>query len=737
MKTISERADVIVVGAGLAGLCAAMTAARNGATVKLIETRNELGGRIGSGVRFPFDQAGGENFIYRRESGILDELFFRVLLENREGNYAGQNRALLNWVSEQDRLEVFLGSQVFEVSLGKGKSRIESVLAISESLRCRILFRGQYFVDCTGNGALAQMAKVLGESGIDLTEYSEDGSPHPIEPRFATSMRIAESNGNIPFECPPWVRLKWEDNQLSAKLDLLESLDRGLLGDHNVEWVNQTSSEISPSSGEIVWAAWDFLKNRSPLAERAARLVVEDFSAIPLRVDGFRAQGDFVLNPHDMESGVTFPDSVALGRSPLDLEGAMLCSMRGKVALPHPFEIPLRCLYSKSVKNLFFAGGHASCSSRASASLRHPPTSAQLGEAVGVASVLCMRLKRLPRTLSKSGYVDELRRLLHRSNHAFSKVHQDDPDDLIREAKASASSSLNVFTPKGPGEPLLPSPSRGVIQFPVTKRKLEGIRLFLEVRKDCRVQFGLFEASSHFTISPGLCLDRVELELTKGRAGWVEIPFTVEIGSPGWHFLEFSWGDSVILHQQDAAPVGIILHRKSKSLASGIKNPYSEFSPQTSQVPGPSSAPMIETVPEQSVYGPENLTNGRTRPDRLPQLWISEPTDFHYPEFLEFHWDNPRDISSIDLIFDSSSEFIIPQRPRKFSVACVTSVVRHYKIFFMDEVGHWRELLEVSDNTLPFRTHEFPTVSTKAIEIEILSTHGLDRVQIYQVRAYP
>ena len=99
MKTISERADVIVVGAGLAGLCAAMTAARNGATVKLIETRNELGGRIGSGVRFPFDQAGGENFIYRRESGILDELFFRVLLENREGNYAGQNRALLNWVS--------------------------------------------------------------------------------------------------------------------------------------------------------------------------------------------------------------------------------------------------------------------------------------------------------------------------------------------------------------------------------------------------------------------------------------------------------------------------------------------------------------------------------------------------------------------------------------------------------------------------------------------------------------
>jgi hypothetical protein len=55
----------------------------------------------------------------------------------------------------------------------------------------------------------------------------------------------------------------------------------------------------------------------------------------------------------------------------------------------------------------------------------------------------------------------------------------------------------------------------------------------------------------------------------------------------------------------------------------------------------------------------------------------------------------------------------------------------------MDEVGHWKELLEVQGNTLSFRTHEFPTVSTRALEIEIISTNGLDRAQVYQVRAYP
>jgi len=737
VKTISERADIIVVGGGLAGLCAAVTAARNGSTVKLIETRNFLGGRIGEEVRFPFDQPGGSNFIYRRESGILDELYLRVLFENREGNYAGQNRALMNWVSEQERLDIFMGAQVFEATLGSGASRIESVLAVSERLGCRILFRGHYFIDCTGNGNLAQIAKASGESGIDLTEYSQDGRPQSIETRFATSMRIGESDRDVSFECPSWVRLKWEDNHLSAKLDLLESLERNLLGDHNLEWVNCFASEVNPSSSEIVWAAWDFLKNRSPMMERASKLVVEGFSAIPLRQDGFRAVGDFVLNPDDMESGKTYPDSVAVGRSPLDLENAMLCSMRGKVALPHPFEIPLRCLYSKSIKNLLFAGGHASCTSRASASLRHPPTSAQLGEAVGIASALCIRLKRLPRTLSKSGYIDELRRRLYRSNHAVSTSLPDDSDDLLCDAKVTASSVLKVFSPNDQRKPMLSPPVRGMVQFPVVSSELKAVRLFLEVSENCLGQFGLFESSSHLTISPGRCLDRVEVMLKKGQAGWVEIPFTVGIESSGWHFLEFSWGQSVVPYEQEDSPVGVLLHHAEKPTAALVKNPYSAFSPVTSLVPAPSSAPMLETVPQQHVYGPENLTNGRTRPDRLPQLWISEPTDFRYPEFLEFHWEQSRDVSSIDLVFDSSSEFIVPARPTKFSFACVTSIVSHYKIFFMDEVGHWKELLEVQGNTLSFRTHEFPTVSTRALEIEIISTNGLDRAQVYQVRAYP
>ena len=192
MKTISERADVIVVGAGLSGLCAAVSAARSGSTVKLIEARHFLGGRIGGEVRFPLDHHGGSNFVYQREGGILDELLLNLLAENLEGNYAGQNRAIMNWVSRQDRLEVFPGTQMFEVSLDESGLKIQSISTISEKRGNRLLFKGNYFIDCTGTGVLARMAKAPGEEGTDLNEYSDGGGSKPIETRFATCMRIAE-----------------------------------------------------------------------------------------------------------------------------------------------------------------------------------------------------------------------------------------------------------------------------------------------------------------------------------------------------------------------------------------------------------------------------------------------------------------------------------------------------------------------------------------------------------------
>ena len=124
------------------------------------------------------------------------------------------------------------------------------------------------------------------------------------------------------------------------------------------------------------------------------------------------------------------------------------------------------------------------------------------------------------------------------------------------------------------------------------------------------MQCGLFSASLTTATAPGPCLNRVEVELRKGGAEWIEIPLSVTIENPGWHFLEFSCTGSLCIFEQENAPVGLLFHQAKKLTKAGISNPYSEFSPKTSLEPAPSSAPLIEVFPKQKAYLPENLTNG-------------------------------------------------------------------------------------------------------------------------------
>ena len=147
MKTLSERSDIVVFGSGLAGICAAVSAAREGAVVRLVDERACIGGRIGNEIRFPLDFKGTTNFAYQRETGILDEILFHLSKHNKEGNYCGLERSLNTWIREQKRLEIFLETQLFDVRKNKAGDKIESVVTISNKYDERILFRSPYYID--------------------------------------------------------------------------------------------------------------------------------------------------------------------------------------------------------------------------------------------------------------------------------------------------------------------------------------------------------------------------------------------------------------------------------------------------------------------------------------------------------------------------------------------------------------------------------------------------------------
>ena len=61
-------------------------------------------------------------------------------------------------------------------------------------------------------------------------------------------MRVGKSNRKVPYSCPDWIRIKWEDNSLAARLEWIKSLNDSLLGDHLLEW--SAPAAESPKEGE-------------------------------------------------------------------------------------------------------------------------------------------------------------------------------------------------------------------------------------------------------------------------------------------------------------------------------------------------------------------------------------------------------------------------------------------------------------------------------------------------------
>ena len=737
MKTFSERCDITVIGAGLAGISAAVSAAREGATVRLVEARSCIGGRIGSEIRFPLNDINSSNYAYIRETGILDEILFHVSRNNTEGNYCGQNRALTNWIHFEKRLKLFLETQLIDVKKNSARDKIDSVSTISNKNRGRVLFRSKYYIDCSGTGILSQLADAPGETGLEQSEFSKStASGTRLIQRAATTMEVGLHEYPVPFYCPEWVSLKWEDNHPSAKIDLLESLTKGIEGIHNVEWLGDSKNTYNLNSSELIWSAWDYLKNRSPIVDKAKKMVVNNFSPIIRNSDGFRGFGEYILKTDDLESGNEFYDSVAMGRSPLDASDSLICSSRGKIALPHPFDIPLRCLVSKKIKNLFFAGENASATSRVSASLRHPPTASQMGESVGVCAAVCVNNKRLPRTILKPGNVEVVRKKLARLNHTCGRSPVEDLDNLIASSNVVSSSNLNTFITGTIDDLIEESPKSGLVQFPVSSDVIDEIQIFVGAVEESCFTFRLLEGASNGSTIAGSCLESGTVSVPEGKPCWRRIAINAKVQKKGWHFLEITNTGGVFFYFRKYSPVGLLFHDSLRENKSGLINPYSQYAPRSSDNFDFPNSVAIEVFPKQLVYEAENVKNGKARPGHMPNLWISEETDFRFPEFLEFHWDEAVDLSSIEIVWDSNLEFLFPSRPTTQSNIKISSLVTDYKIYFMNDVGHWEELIEVKGNQSGYSIHEFESINTRGIEIEILATGGLPRVQVYEVRAY-
>ncbi|MGH2558442.1 MAG: FAD-dependent oxidoreductase, partial [Thermomicrobiales bacterium] len=181
MRNEEVRSDVTVIGGGLAGVCAAVAAARLGRSVALVQNRPVLGGNSSSEVRVWVSGASATGtHRYARENGIIGELFLENQYRNPEGNPYLWDLVVLELVQAESNIRLFLNTDVHVVEADgpADDRRVRAVVGWMMGSERSIRFASPLFLDCTGDGLIGHLAGAryrLGREGRE--EYGEPWAP--------------------------------------------------------------------------------------------------------------------------------------------------------------------------------------------------------------------------------------------------------------------------------------------------------------------------------------------------------------------------------------------------------------------------------------------------------------------------------------------------------------------------------------------------------------------------------
>ncbi len=440
-------ADVVVAGGGMAGVCAALAAARHGASVVLIQDRPVLGGNASSEVRMHIVGADGGGLSGQtdtRETGIIEELRLTEAVSNPQRSASMLDLVLYDAVRREPNITLLLDTHCVGVQMASPQ-HITAALASRHGTEDLFTIQGKVFLDCTGDGRLGVEAGADFRMGREAqSEYSESLAPPQADNKVLGSTLLfitRQHDRPMPFQPPPWIR-RFPNCQ-----DLPHRSHGGWeYGYWWVEWGGEldTIKDNERIRQELMAAAlgvWDHIKNSGhhPKSENWA---LEWLGFLPGKRESRRFLGDYVLREQDCKAGERFEDGVAFGGWPIDLhppEG-IYSPERPAIQIRIPlYNIPYRCLYSRNVANLMFAGRNISASHVAFGSTRVMATCAVMGQAVGTAAAMCAHRGCLPRELGRDA-IGDLQQLLLKDDAYILGISNRDPLDLARKARVRASS---------------------------------------------------------------------------------------------------------------------------------------------------------------------------------------------------------------------------------------------------------------------------------------------------------
>jgi len=410
--------DLVVVGGGIAGSTTAISAARLGLRVALIQDRPVLGGNSSSEIRV--SPVGDVNLPPYPALGVVVAELDSAHRGFGKPAATYDDAKKLRVVRAEKNIGLFMNTHAFAVE--KQGSKITAIIARDVMSSRELRFRAPLFVDCTGDGDIGFLAGADYRYGRESQAETGEPSAQVTTDRHTsgtTIMWYSEDTGNaVAFPETPWA-LQFNE----------ETVQKATSG--GVHWEAGCSRDqitdaelIRDSLLRAIYGNWSFQKNLSVNKVKYQNLrLVGWVGFVAGKRESRRLMGDIVLKEQDIVEGRTFPDACVTATWCMDLhvpdpknlaqfQDDSFRTVAVYIKKP-PYAIPYRCFYSRNIENLFMAGRDISVTHVALGSVRVQRTTGMMGEVVGMAAAIAHRHNTSPRGVYQD-HLPELKEALTR-----------------------------------------------------------------------------------------------------------------------------------------------------------------------------------------------------------------------------------------------------------------------------------------------------------------------------------
>jgi len=695
---IEKKFDLVVVGGGMTGVCCAITAARQGIKVALIQDRPVLGGNASSEVRLWVLGATshmGNNNRWSREGGVIDEILVENTFRNKEGNPVLFDMVLVDKVLAEKNIELFLNTVVFDIEKSSDNV-ISTVTAFNPQNQIEYNFAAKLFADCSGDGIVSYLSGASFRIGAEDKEenlelFAPDKNEYGELLGHSIFFYMKDTGKAVKYVAPDFA-LKDVEATISKvmKPEYFSSNQHGckywwLEYGGRIDTIHDTEA-IKFELWKVVYGIWDYIKNSGKYPE-ATNYTLEWVGVIPGKRESRRFKGHYMLTQQDVIEQHNYYDSVAYGGWSIDLHPADgVYSDKNGCNQWHSkgiYPIPYRCFVSYDIENLFIGGRLISASHVAFGSSRVMGTSAHGGQAIGVAAAFCIKENKNPAKFIEVEEVKKIQRALITTGQYIPQLKLNDFGGKVSTAKIDVSSELALSELKENGDYFrLDYPAAMLLPI---KGNIPKMRLKVKSSEITNLTIQIRASYKPFNFTPDAILFVKSYSLVEGQQE-LKIEFDEINVEKGYYFICFLKNSVVELAESDQLVTGIksVFNYQNPAVSNyGTQRPPKKIGVETFELWCPMRRPKgknfaLKFSPALKGFESSNLRNEFFRPIIGTNAWVASLAD--ESPTLTLMWNEIQKINKIRLFFDTDADHAMESVQMGHHDSIMPFCIKEYKI---------------------------------------------------------